>query len=367
VPLGRAVRRVARIWLLSRIFTVGAVGLLAFVAGEDVADVWRQWDAGWFLDIAANGYDIEPQGAAFYPLYPALLWAGGGLLGGHPVLAAFLLAFPLTLAAFASLYALARHHVDEPAATRAVAYLAFFPYAFFLQAVYSEAAFLVLAVGAFLAAERRRFAVAGALAGGAMLTRPVGFALLAGLVVLAISSRRRLRDVAGLGIAPLLFCVFPIVLAIEGHSPLAFVSSERHWRDLGPLGWLRGAAHAVDGAATGTVDLVTSLPDVPLESLLYVTQLLTLIAFAALSVIAWRRLGAGYGVYCLLSLAMPVSAPADPWPYVSLERFALALFPCFIVLGALVVRENVHRLLLGAGVAAGVGVIALWVTGSFVA
>ena len=369
VSLRAAARRVAPIWLLSRVFAIGVGTLLALRVDADVTRVWRRWDAGWFLDIAAHGYDIEPQGAAFYPLYPALLRFGGALLGGHPVLAGFLLALPLTLAAFTSLYALARHHVPDAAAARAVTYLAFFPYAFFLQAVYSEAAFLALAIGAFLAGERRRFLLAGVLAGGAMLTRPVGFALLAGLIVLASSTRsaRRLRDVASLGVAPLLFSLFPLVLVAEGRSPLAFLSSERHWRDFGLLGWLRGAERAVRGAASGAVDLVASLPDLPLDSLLYVTQLLALIVFAALSVLAWRRLGAAYGVFCLLSLAMPLSAPSDPWPYVSMERFALALFPCFIVLGALVVQQTLHRLLLLASIAAGVGVISLWVGGNFVA
>lgn len=367
MPLRQAVRRVAPIWLLSRLFTIGAATLLALRSGEEVTRIWRQWDAGWFLDIAANGYDIEPQAAAFYPLYPALLWIGGTLLGGRPVLAGFLLALPLTLAAFALLHALARHHVAERAAARAVAYLAFFPYAFFLQAVYSEAAFLALAIGAFLAAERRRFLVAGVLAGGAMLTRPVGFALLVGVAVLALSSRRSPREVAALGVAPLLFSVFPLVLAAEGRSPLAFVTSEKHWRDLGVLGWVHGGARALRNAADGAVDLVSTLPSVPPGPLVSVTQLAALIVFAALSVLAWRRLGAGYGAYCLLALAMPVSAPADPWPYVSMERFALALFPCFIVLGALVVRETTHRLLLVGSIAAGVGVMAVWVTGAFVA
>jgi hypothetical protein len=369
VSLSAAARRVAPVWLLSRLVAVGVATLLALLADASVTRVWRRWDAGWFLDIAANGYDIEPQGAAFYPLYPGLLALGGAVLGGHAALAGFLLAFPLTLAAFALLYALARHHVADDAAARAVTYLALFPYAFFLQAVYSEAAFLVCATGAFLAVERRRFLLAGVLAGGAMLTRPVGFALLAGLVVLVLarSSERRMRDVAQLAVAPLLFAIFPLVLAVEGRSPLAFLSSERHWREIGALGPLHGANRAVREASRGAIDLFAALPELRVDALLYLTQLLALVAFVALSVLAWRRLGAGYGLYCLLSLAMPVAAPADPYPYVSMERFALALFPCFIVLGALVVRPTLHRVLVFASIAAGAGVLALWVRGDFVA
>lgn len=72
------------------------------------------------------------------------------------------IAFPITLAAFAVLYILARDLLGKAeAAYRSVLYLALYPYAFLLQALYSEATFVVFAIAAFVAAGRKRFLGAG--------------------------------------------------------------------------------------------------------------------------------------------------------------------------------------------------------------
>ena len=63
--------------------------------------------------------------------------------------------------AFALLYRIAEPRLGADGARRAVLYLALFPTALFLQAVYSESLFLALTLGAFLLAERSRFLAAG--------------------------------------------------------------------------------------------------------------------------------------------------------------------------------------------------------------
>src|SRR5262249_20602728 len=246
----RSLRDVPLVWLLTRLFTLGSAALLAAWSGQKITRTWQQWDAGWFLHVAQHGYGDDAQAPAFYPLYPFLLRIGGELLDDRYVLAAFVLSLPLTLCAFVLLHQAASDHVDEESALRAVWYLALFPYAFFLQAFYSETAFIVLALGAFLAAERGRFGWAGILAGAALLTRPMAPAVLAGLVVLCVRSRTPRAALARLAIAPVMFLVFPLVLVAEGRSPLAFVSAEHHWRHATPLsafyGIGRGAHQAWD-------------------------------------------------------------------------------------------------------------------------
>jgi Gpi18-like mannosyltransferase len=70
----------------------------------------------------------------------------------------------------------------------------------FLQAVYSESLYLLLAIAAFVLAERGRFGWAGVVTGLAIFTRVTAIALLPALAVLAWRSRdneraprRRLR------------------------------------------------------------------------------------------------------------------------------------------------------------------------------
>src|SRR4029079_7965897 len=107
-------------------------------------------------------------------------------------------------------YKLTYDKLGERGARTTVLYLAIFPMSLFLQAIYAESLLLCLVVAAFLAAERNRWWVAGAMAGLAFLTRPTGFALAVPLALLAWRAAPRARALMGLAIAPLLFLVFPI-------------------------------------------------------------------------------------------------------------------------------------------------------------
>ena len=120
-------------------------------------------------------------------------------------------------------------------------YLAVFPFALFLQAVYSESLYLLLTLAAFVLAERHRFLLAGGAAGLALLTRPTGAALLPALALLAWRERDRARTLAALAVAPLLFAAYPVYLWRAEGDPWAFVHAQRIWsRHLSPAGPLGG-------------------------------------------------------------------------------------------------------------------------------
>jgi hypothetical protein len=59
-------------------------------------------------------------------------------------------------------------------------------------------------------------------------------------------------------------------------------------------------------------------------------------------VVAWRRFGAPYGVFALLSLAIPLSLPAEELPLLSMSRFGLVVFPLVLALAALTARQRLH-------------------------
>jgi hypothetical protein len=67
--------------------------------------------------------------------------------------------------------------------------------------------------------------------------------------------------------------------------------------------------------------------------------------FVALTVVAWRRFGAPYGLFAACSLAIPLSTPASDWPLLSMPRFGLGIFPLFLALAALGNRPRVHAAL----------------------
>jgi hypothetical protein len=72
-----------------------------------------------------------------------------------------------------------------------------------------------------------------------------------------------------------------------------------------------------------------------------------LVFFLALTLVAWRRIGAAYGLYAALSLAIPLSAGREAWPLQSLPRFGLVIFPLFLALALVVRRQSIHELIVG--------------------
>ena len=320
-----------------------------------LVDVWARWDSVWFLRIAEHGYGgAEQAAAAFYPLYPLLVGGLGRVLLGHYVLAGVLISLAAALGAFLLLSELAAARMGAEGARRAVLYLAIFPFAVFLQGVYSESLFLVLALASFVFAERGNFLAAGAASGLAWLTRPIGVALLPALAIFAWRSPQRRRAVVRLSAAPALFALYPLFLWWRIDEPLAFLHAEdvwgRHLSAAGPLGglWdgLRAGWAGIRQLASGSDATrywgAVQNADPDRVAAVNLEQLAFLVLFAALTVIAWRRLGAPYGVFAALSLVIPLSVPSERWPLLSVPRFGLVVFPFFLALATLGAEPRVH-------------------------
>jgi Mannosyltransferase (PIG-V) len=300
-------------------------------------DVWARWDTEWFVKIAQHGYDAAPGAPAFYPLYPSLIGLVGGALLGHYVLAGVVIALIAAYVSFVLLYDVAKERLGEDGARRAVLYLAISPFALFLQAAYSESLFLMLALLAFVFAERGSFTAAGIAAGLALLTRSSGLALIPPLLLIAWPSWRAIaRLVPGLA----LFALFPLVLWSELGDPFAWIGAQRQWeRELSPAGPLGGIWLGLTHWHPVNTDLLHAIT-VNAECWAF------LLLYAFLAVVAWRRFGAPYGLFAVLSLALPLSVPSARWPLESIPRFGLVVFPLFLALATLGERARVHTAIL---------------------
>ena len=318
-------------------------------------DIWARWDSVFFVRIAEHGYDHAS--AAFYPLYPALVAGLGRIFFGHYVLAGIVVSLAAAFGAFLLLYRLAEQRLGADGGQRAVLYLAVFPMALFLQAVYSESLYLLLVLAAFALAERGRFATAGLVTGLAILTRASGVALLPALAVLAWRNRDRTRAAASLALAVPVAAIYPLVLWQQIGDPWAFWNAQDRWhRHLSPAGPFGGVWSAL-------VHWTPSHAGPQHAVVVNVEGLVALVLFAALAVVAWRRFGASYGLFAAVSLAIPLSVPSHRWPLLSIPRFGLVLFPCFLALAALGGRPRVHTgILVVSSVMLGVAVTqwALW-------
>ncbi len=323
-----------------------------------VTDVWARWDSVWFLRIAEEGYGAHANDAAFFPLYPGLVGAAGRLLGGHYVAGGVLVSLLAGTGAFVLLWRLAEPRLGADGARRALLYLALFPTSLFLGAVYSESLYLLLVVAAFLLAERGRFPEAAVVAGLALLTRPTAAALLPPLALLAWRARGP-RGLAPLALAPLISLAYPLLLLWRVGDPFAFVSAQEHWdRHLSPLGPLGGVVEGVGAGAAGVRQLwagndgrvywtaVTEWTPMQVAAI-NITLVLALALFLWLTVVAWQRFGAPYGLFAALSLAIPLSTPSDSWPLQSLTRFGLVVFPLFLALAVIGGRPRLHPAIVG--------------------
>ncbi len=247
---------------VARVVVVGMLGLAHFIVDRThpstpgvaarVHSGLLGWDAGWYETIAREGYGpLGSQSLRFFPAVPllthALAWVPG--LGDGPALV--LLANAAALAATAMLYVLARRETGDAAtARRALWILSLLPAAFVLVMGYAESVLLVLAIGCFLAlrppagegtAARPQFALAGALAFAAALTRPIGVLLALAVAAEVVRWWPRLgRDERAAGIA---------AIAAPFVGVLAFLA----WSKLSVMGLLKRTRISISPGGTSSV------------------------------------------------------------------------------------------------------------------
>lgn len=331
----------------------------AVLAGPSWLDGWFQYDAGWYLGIAREGYAYVPgqqSSVAFFPAYPLGVRGLGRLVGDHQV-AGQLLAVLCGLAAVVLFAFWSRHRLPRRSAVMAVAVLMLYPYAFFLYGpMYADSLFLLSAVGAFMLLERRWYLAAGLVGAIATAGRPVGVAVAAGLVVRTLEilaeDRRAAREAAGVVEAPapgaaarpgwrdvvgavrdvrlrhagvlasaLGLAGWCLYLWLEFGHPLAFVEVESApgWdQGVGPRTWFKVVY-------LGTV----------LEGPYGVALLLTLQAVACLcAVLLMRRVqrlfGWGYAAFAAVVLLIPIIGTKD---FMGTGRYVLVAFPVMAAAG----------------------------------
>ena len=355
-------------FVVARVVVVGTLGLAHFIVDRThpstpgvaarVHAGLLGWDAGWYETIAREGYGpLGSQSLRFFPAVPllthALAWVPG--LGDGPALV--LLANVAALAATAMLYVLVRRETGDAAvARRALWILSLLPAAFVLVMGYAESVLLVLAIGCFLAlrppagegaAARPHFAVAGALAFAAALTRPIGVLLALAVAAELVRWWPRLgRDerAAGIGAAAAPFVGVLAFLAWSKHTvgdwfaPLRVQLQSSHHGGLSdPFATLY---HDATGVLHHHVGTALHVPWV-------------LLALAML-VVCWRRLPAPYTLFAGAVLAVAVAGSNLD----SFERYALSAFPLSIA-AALVLTESQLERAVVALLAAGLGAYAL--------
>jgi hypothetical protein len=326
-----------------------------------------RWDAGWYLQIAENGYSYIPEAGAaaqqnivFFPACPMVTRVVGLLLGNQKtayVAAGTVVSLAAFLFALAYLYAFARDEIGDERAPAALWLLAAYPFALFFGAIYTESLYLLAALGAFHHFRRREFVRAGIWGLIIGLTRPNGGLLTLPLALLALSpwlppaiaggrpaddqpgARAGLRSgarafqvsdrmtpalaaAAMCAVGTLLYSTF--IWGMTG-NPIAWASGHAAWgRHYTSLAHLVATRYTVIGDA-GLYQYVARSP----YDLLNVLGA----AFVLAAVWpVWRRFGIAFAAFILVNMLPPLTTGG----FLSAGRLSAVLFPAFVWLAAAV-------------------------------
>lgn len=298
-------------------------------SGLPFVDMWIRWDAGWYQGIATDGYYFsatEQSSVAFFPTYPLLIRLLFRL-GVDPFIAGIVITTISGLVAVVLFEVWVSGRGGDPG-ERATWHLLLWPFAYYLYgAVYSDALFLSLVIGAFLLLERGSLVGSTALGALATATRPVGVAVVLALVL----RQRELRHLAHqrwrpVDLAPLLasagLLTYVLFLWIRFGDPLAFATTQRGWHQLtGSASWLKLSLFR-----RGLTFDVLTLPMI---------HAALAVGFLLLAIPIRRQLGWGYAAYVVIVIGMPLLSSRD---FIGLGRYCLAAFPCFWILARKLAR-----------------------------
>jgi hypothetical protein len=339
---------------------------------------WALWDGAWYSEVATEGYaNRAPESTAFFPLYPMLIGLGASIVGG-PAIWGIFISLASTLFTLYFLYGIAEKLFDERAARYATLAMAFFPTAFFLNAVYTEAPFLALTTGAMWAAMvRRDLLLAGILAAFAAATRNLGILLLIPLAYEWWRNREEfggMRGLAPLALVPLSVGVYTAYLWMHFGDPLISARQQgEYWgRTLtNPLATYENAsASAAEGAGWWLDPSSLFLGESAAPSL-EASNTLNLVFFVLVLAAVWVAffiLPPGLSVYTAIITLLPVLTPSPSFPLMSMPRFALGAFPIFLVMGFLLSRSKVGSAVwFAVCIPLGIALTALFVTWRWVA
>jgi hypothetical protein len=308
-------------------------------------DQFARYDSGWYYQIARNGYEFvaggpsvgvgKPGKIAYFPLYPLLMRYAGRLFGRSPFdtyLGGIVVSWTAFALAMVGVYMVARLDLSRRQAERAALLTAIFPFAFFYGMVYTESLFLLLTVFTFYGFRTRRWAVAALCGALATATRLNGVLMLPALAWIAWrTAEPTLRERVRAGIA-----VLAVLGGISAYSwyvyrlsgnPLEWAVSITRWGyHPGGTPWLAPVTLVLK-LCTHPYQYLTSDPMAPYDTLYGVSGIL----FAAAIPFVWLRLGAGYGLFMVMNLYLPLSSGV----FEGVGRYCSVLFPCFIWLASI--------------------------------
>lgn len=312
--------------------------------------LWNRanFDGAHYLEISRKGYGLYQQ--AFFPFYPRLIKFFTPIFAGQDLLAAiFISNFSLLLLLY-FFYKLILLDFNDQTARRATIFFLIFPTSFFLSCVYTESLFIFLVLTSFYSARTNRWLAAGIFGLLASYTRITGVILFPALLYELYQGEKdknpsislsaffknpeKIKKMLSVFLVPFGIFSYMKYLGSEYRDSLLFLHVQPFF----------GAERSGDKIILiyqvfwrYLKMILTSKPDF----VYFTVWLELLVAILFLVIFAYsikEKVRTSYLVFAILSFFVPTFSGT----FLSLPRFALAFFPCFIYLGT--IKNKVIRI-----------------------
>ncbi|MEI8143386.1 MAG: mannosyltransferase family protein [Candidatus Berkelbacteria bacterium] len=286
----------------------------------DPISLHARWDSVYYLDIAQHGYSVSQTSSlsnvVFFPLYPILIKLIAVFTSSDFILAGWIVSILSLIGAVFYLYKLIKEFHPEVHPESAIFFLLIFPTAFFYNAVYTEALFLLVSIVTFYYAKKGNFALAGVIGLLASLTRITGVLLFIPILWEFIA-KNGAKKLFSWSVIPILLIPLGTIAFFAYHylafgDFLLFLKVEGAWgRSFGV-----NLTHLSMLSNPATVNLVLDL-------------MFTVFAVIC-TIFVFSRRWISYGLYMVATLAVALSTGT----MMSIGRYVLVLFPIFILIAS---------------------------------
>ncbi|MCX6678214.1 MAG: hypothetical protein NTU95_09780 [Methanothrix sp.] len=291
-------------------------------------DIWGVWDTGWYLGIAANGYSAttaaflnNQANYAFFPLYPLLMRLFSFDINNIYITGIIISNICLLISCI-FLYDLVKLDESSDTAIRSVKYMFLFPTAFILSGVFTESLFLALALACFYYARKGNWLLVGLLGFFLSLTRSLGVLIIVPALYEYLKSKPISRDVFYLLMIPFGLLLFMIYNYYLTGDFLAFMHTQSAWgRSLANP--LRTLYEGLIGSGNANI----------------FPGLFTIISLSMM-ILFYKKIRFSYWIFGMYSIIVPLLSGLYSMP-----RFALVIFPLFILLAQMTKESNTDQVL----------------------
>lgn len=308
---------------------------------------FTHWDAGWYVEIAKNGYQNVTQ-TAFWPLYPWVMRLVHRMTGfdyrvSGVLLSAFCFIFVLL---FLGLWV--EQEFGERSAWMTMLLYAVFPTSFYFNAAYTESMFMAFSIAGVYASRRGYFKIANILVAAATLTRNTG-GLLGFILFFDYLSRRQMGvkfwqkefwrklhwDILFIFLPAITLTGYCIWLKLKFNQFFPFLTAERaHWHRQYLAPWIDYYQTFQFILHPKSTIMSQAYVRFEFESFTFAILLLLIgLIYLRVSLRHW-----GWWLYLLSVTWITSSEPSVNIPdyLVSFPRYVLMLFPGFVYLAKLI-------------------------------